>query len=166
MTVRIVYLAEHPGLVPHLVGAYLAERGDTGADTRATAEARWRACQRVTGLPLGLLALEGDALRGAVALLPTSVDSRTDLGPWLGALFVLPAFRRQGVGTALVRAAEVEAHRQGFPVLYAGTHTADGLFTRCGWEKIDECEDRGLRLAIYRRLLPARTPASESDAAR
>jgi N-acetylglutamate synthase-like GNAT family acetyltransferase len=51
---------------------------------------------------------------------------------WINAVLVAPEYRRQGVGSGLIRAAEEAARRVGIPSLYALTEVPD-LYSKLSW---------------------------------
>lgn len=136
---RIVRLADRPELGPALAAALeraWPEWYGAGGRADPAAEARLRA--RADGLPLGLLALgEAGEVIGTVALGERSIATHAHLSPWLVGLWVDPAHRRRGLGTALVRAARREAARLGLPALHAATASAERLFLEDGWRRFD-----------------------------
>lgn len=135
---EIVLLADRPGLVPALAEVLVRawpEWYGAGGAADALAEARLRSGR--DGPPLALLALDGEAVVGTVALGARSIASHAHLTPWLVGLWVDPAWRRRGLGGRLVAAARAEAARLGLPRLHAATASAEGLFLRDGWRRID-----------------------------
>jgi GNAT superfamily N-acetyltransferase len=66
---------------------------------------------------------DGDRAVGTAGLMRSDLESRPDLTPWLGGLFVEPAFRARGHATALVRQVEDFARAQ----------VLDGLLSRRGF---------------------------------
>jgi GNAT superfamily N-acetyltransferase len=90
-------------------------------------------------LPTTLIALQDDQLIGSVSLIyedlpaaerPSDVAALT---PWMASLFVLPAWRGQGVGTALVRAAVRYASKAGETHLNLITMDSEGFYRGLGW---------------------------------
>ena len=73
---------------------------------------------------------DGDRPVGTAGLLRSDLESRPDLTPWLGGLFVEPAFRGRGHATALVRQVEEFARAASVPVLWLYTLHAEGLYLR------------------------------------
>ena len=150
--VRIVKMYTVPAIKVRVLRLYIGQwpqwygpggPGDAAADIDA-------AC-RAEGLPLALVALGADnALLGTVTLKETSLGSGNGIGPWLGALVVEPARRRQGIGGALIDAGQNLARELGFSEIYATTDAAVGLLTARGWKPngLHAQSQRG-ELAIY-----------------
>lgn len=88
-------------------------------------------------LPLTLVALDAGELVGMVSLKFHDMDTRPDLDPWLGGLFVIPEWRHRGVGTLLMHRATEEARRLSVSRLYLWTHTAEALYRKLGWQVVE-----------------------------
>ncbi len=89
---------------------------------------------RSQNVPLVLVAVLEGTLRGSVNLVACDMKIRRGLTPWLGQLFVLPSFRNQSVGRALVEATAKRAKALGYPRLYL--YTSGDLpryYERLGW---------------------------------
>lgn len=56
---------------------------------------------------------------------------------WVNTLLVSPPFRRQGIGFALIRAAEAESQKLGLPRLYV-LSAFPGLYRALGWEDVKQ----------------------------
>jgi GNAT superfamily N-acetyltransferase len=107
-------------------------------------------------LPRCLIALDDTAEPvGTVSLRDTSPGSDRYPGVWLTALFVPEAFRRAGIGTALVAAAEREAAGLGFQDILVSTATAQSLMQAWDWRRIDGLRSPGGDLDIFRKMLSA-----------
>ena len=155
---RIVPLIEAPSARPVLARWFVAEwpswygpggPGDAQADLAAAARCH-------DALPIGLVALDpAGGVLGTATLKADGAGSETGVGPWLGALLVGEAYRRKGVATALVGAAEGHARRLGFAELYAAVIPARTLLRRAGWEYAGSAGSFGRPLAIYCRRLDA-----------
>ena len=87
--------------------------------------------------PFILLAFEGDVLVGTAALLLTDLDSRKDIGPWLGGVLVKKKYRGSGVASMLIGSVVEEAKALGFKKLYLHTETAQGLYEKLGWTYLE-----------------------------
>jgi GNAT superfamily N-acetyltransferase len=68
-------------------------------------------------------------------LLPGDMDTHPELSPWLGGVFVLPEYRRRGIGSALIRHSISQAGALGFSHLYLYTNGAERVYERLGWEE-------------------------------
>lgn len=121
--------------------------------TLADSEARLRGYLNRDRIPLALAAYVGGQPAGIVILRDHDLASRPDLKPWLSSLFVAPECRRQGVGSALMRAAEARARHIGLDGLYLYTRHQVALYGSLGWEVIGEEEDGGRPTTLMRKLL-------------
>ncbi len=65
-----------------------------------------------------------------------------DLTPWLAAVYVLPEFRRRGIGGQLVRAIEAAAIRLQLERLYLFTPDQEAFYARLGWSVLETVEYR------------------------
>ena len=99
-------------------------------------------------LPLTLVAVHGGELVGMVSLKYHDMDTRPDLDPWLGGLFVLPEWRNHGVGTILMRRATEEARRLKVPRLYLWTHSAERLYRKLGWQVVERSDYFGKEAVV------------------
>jgi GNAT superfamily N-acetyltransferase len=70
------------------------------------------------GILLGLVAHVGETYLGSVLGIENDLLSRPQYSPWIAALWVDEAFRRQGVAAALIERARQEAARLGHQLVY------------------------------------------------
>jgi GNAT superfamily N-acetyltransferase len=106
----------------------------------------YRERARVDGLPLALVALANDgAPIGTASLKRNDLETRTEMTPCLGGMFVVPEWRRRGVGSSLVRRALDEARRLGFRELFLWNDSpaAETLYRKLDWEEIERLEYAG-----------------------
>ena len=89
----------------------------------------------------------GNAL-GSAALVASDMDTRPGLTPWLASVFVAPPFRRQGIGSALVRHAMRQAEAAGISRLYLFTPDRAGFYQDLGWQtmSVDDYRDQAVTL--------------------
>ncbi|MCV0427647.1 MAG: GNAT family N-acetyltransferase [Roseibium sp.] len=113
------------------------------------------ACLEFDGrLPRCLVALdEASTPVGTVSLRKISPGSDQYPGAWLTALLVPPEFRRSGVGTRLIAAAEQEAGRLGFSEIFSTTASAQSLLLRRDWVSLDVLKAPSGALEIFRKPL-------------
>jgi predicted N-acetyltransferase YhbS len=90
---------------------------------------------------------------GTCLLVPSEIEPVHDVSPWLVGLFVSPAHRRRGVGSALVRAMENEARTRGHEILYLYTTDAVGFYERVGWTAQDRVDWLGYPTVLMARKL-------------
>lgn len=91
------------------------------------------------GLPgIYVALLDGKTPIGTSMLVFDDMVTRTDLGPWLGGVYVLPEYRDHGVGTELTRHAMDKARELELPVLWLYTAKARHLYERLGWKFVSE----------------------------
>ncbi|MDD3471004.1 MAG: GNAT family N-acetyltransferase [Thermoguttaceae bacterium] len=76
--------------------------------------------------------MRGEQLLGTVSLWRSDLQSRQDLTPWLGGLYVVPAFRGRGVASALQRYVLRRAASMSIPRLYLMTEH-EHFYERTGW---------------------------------
>lgn len=145
--------ADCPDDVPTLAAWLNREWGHHGGLTLADSEARLRGYLNRDRMPLALAAYVGGQPAGIVILRDHDLASRPDLKPWLSSLFVAPEHRRQGVGSALMRAAEARARRIGLECLYLFTRHQVALYRSLGWAVIGEEEDGGRPTTLMQKPL-------------
>jgi len=93
--------------------------------------ARLALADRADQLPLALIALHDAQLVGAINLVDNDDENHPEWHPWLAGMVVAPAWRGQGIGSALVTALLGHARRLGFERVYFGTD-GPGFYTRLG----------------------------------
>lgn len=86
-------------------------------------------------LPRWCLLLEGGAIIGSYGLIQNDYIDRTDLWPWLCALYVEPPHRDRGLGSRLLADGKARAARLGYPKLYLATDHI-GYYERYGFVHI------------------------------
>ena len=128
-------ISDHLEVIPTLTSWYQLEWDpyygkDGPGDARADLESR---CNRDT-LPIGLVAIEQGCVLGTFAL---DLDVTTNLTPSVVGLLVGPAYRRRGIATALLKAAENLARQLKYSRLYISTTVLGDLLTELGWERSD-----------------------------
>ena len=131
---RIELLADHARFVPRVSRWHFEEwagshPGATLADWTAGL-ARW--CERGR-IPTTFVAMVDSEPVGSASLVLCDMDTRQDLSPWLGSVYVVPAFRRRGIATALVGHALARARDFGVERLYLWTDSAASLYERLSW---------------------------------
>ncbi len=91
-------------------------------------------------IPLTLFAFLDGQPAGTASIYIHDLDSRPDLSPWLAAVYVALPFRKQGIGSALVKAVENAAERLQIGRLYLFTPDQEHFYTRLGWSVLERVE--------------------------
>jgi len=144
--VRIDELADHPDLVEMLAGWHWTAWGEPGTLLDWIETLRGRAHR--DRIPTTFVAMVGEEPIGSVSIVERDMSSHPDLGPWLAAVYVAPAFRGRAVGSELVRRAVWRAAELGAERVYLYTDDAQVFYERLGWSTIAEEEYEGHRVAI------------------
>lgn len=106
-------------------------------------------------LPRTLVAVHNGVAIGTVSLLLDDMDTRSDLNPWLGCLYVVPDCRKHGLGTQLIQHAEGLATSLGIDLLFLFTVHEGALFSKLGWIKIGEEFYEGANSTVMKKNLVA-----------
>jgi GNAT superfamily N-acetyltransferase len=129
--------------------AFFAQEGITFEESRDAL----RAWMGGLGYETALLAeLDGQPAASCL-FVREEIDAKHQLTPWLAALYVAPAFRKQGIGSALVHAIERHARDVGCNELYLYTVTAEGLYTKLGWLVRERFDWHGEKFVLMTREL-------------
>lgn len=91
--------------------------------------------------PFILVAHQDGKFVGTAALFVNDLESRQDLTPWLGGVFVVPDFRGKGVATSLIEKVLTHAKNIGFKKVYLHTEHTAGLYKKLGWKKMCKCKN-------------------------
>ncbi len=143
-SMEIVDLAAHPAFIPLLASWHLLQWGYMNpGQTQADVEQELRAHLSAESIPTTYIALHGDTLMGSASLLSHDMHTRPELSPWLASLYVAPAFRRQGVGEALVRQVVHRSAELGVPLLYLFTPDQQAFYGKRGWRHFEDVEYKG-----------------------
>jgi GNAT superfamily N-acetyltransferase len=129
--------------------AFFAQDGITFEGSRDAL----RAWMEGLGYETALLAEVGGQPAGSCLFVREEIDPKHDLTPWLAALYVAPEYRKRGIASALVRAAEQHARGVGCRELYLYTITAEPLYSKLGWTAHDRFESNGEKFVLMARAL-------------
>ena len=88
-------------------------------------------------IPLTLIAFQDGKPAGTASIYVHDLDTRPDLSPWLAAVYVAPSYRKQGIGSELVKAVESAAQKLQIPRLYLFTPDQEHFYARLGWSVLE-----------------------------
>jgi N-acetylglutamate synthase-like GNAT family acetyltransferase len=131
---RIEYLADRPDALPTLARWKHKEWGHLRpGDTVEKRQARLADTSNRDGIPLTVVAHEGEDVLGSASLIAHDMETRMELTPWLAGVYVGEAFRRRGIGAELVRRIMSEAGKLKVPLLYLYTVHSERFYAALGW---------------------------------
>lgn len=135
----ISYLADAPEHLPTVAAWVYGEWGEHMPRTfTVESVARiFRRHLRRDRIPLTLLALLDGAPAGTASIYVHDLPIRSQLTPWLAAVYVAPAYRKQGIGSALVKAVEQAAGKLHLGRLYLFTPDQEHFYARLGWTVLE-----------------------------
>jgi GNAT superfamily N-acetyltransferase len=89
---------------------------------------------------------------GTATVLDHDVDTerRSDLSPWLAAVYVIPEARRQGIGEQLVTQATAFTRSRGFETVYLWTIDRRHWYEQLGWQLLEQFESKGALVSILK----------------
>lgn len=161
---RIEYLSDHPEVIPTLASwhhkqfGYLNPGGSL-EQVKVHLRSHTGRCQ----IPTTLVMLEDSELLGSASLVASDMDTHPELGPWLASVYVAPAYRRQGIGSALVERIMEEARALGEDALYLYTPDKEAFYRRRGWTVVGHEHYRDTDVAVMMARLVASEPAHASE---
>ena len=137
---HLSYLADHPEFIVPLAQGRLEHYRDLLPDyTLETHMNKLKTHLNYDSLPIAWVAYSDSNVFGMAALRVHDLDGREDLTPWLGAVYVLPQFRRHGIGTALCKVVEQKAATLGVRTLYLFTLDKRRWYNSLGWLDFEPC---------------------------
>jgi N-acetylglutamate synthase-like GNAT family acetyltransferase len=90
---------------------------------------------------------------GTVSLVEYELDIRSDLNPWVTAVYVHPYYRNRGIGRTLMRHIETIAIDFGIDNLYLFTPNKQNMYTTLGWKIIEKLIYHQRELTIMTKAL-------------
>jgi predicted N-acetyltransferase YhbS len=142
---RIEQLGQRPDLLP-IVAAWIYNEWwiGTAEETAESLTGKLGAHLTQDRIPLTLVASLELRPVGTVTLLDHDVGTEQwpERSPWLAALYVVPEYRRRGIGAALVNAAAAKATALGVETLYLATMGREGFYGRLGWKIADRADEQ------------------------
>jgi len=139
--VTIGYLADHPEFI-EVLAPFIAEHWQPilKLDSVESRVKKLQAHLNRSNLPIAWIAFSGNTVIGTAALRVHDLDSHQHLSPWLGGVFVLPQFRKNGIGSMLCDAVEQHARQElNIQKLFLFTLDNQSMYARLGWKSLEHC---------------------------
>jgi GNAT superfamily N-acetyltransferase len=156
MTVEVALLADTPQLIPLLTEWFYTEWGQNDPPfTRKEFQRQFRERLNRDRVPLTMVAFLDGSPVATASLKIREMDPFPQFEHWLGGVYTLPEYRRQGIGSHVVEACVAQASRLGVGELYLYTRRSTDLYAGLGWETIARPSYRGKEVVIMKRRLPA-----------
>jgi GNAT superfamily N-acetyltransferase len=147
--IRIAHLCEHPDAVPLLAAWGTDEWGHLNPDrTLADRVESFAQRTRPGTIPETLVAVDRDQVIGMASIVENDLSIRSDLSPWMAAVYVDASHRGRGVGSVIVRAIMDLAGESGIDRLYLLTHDRMSFYRRLGWTTMERVHYRGEDVTI------------------
>ena len=128
-------LANHAHLIPELGRWHQAQWAYLNpGETLEQRIARMQEYCEPAPIPSTFVALEDGVPLGSAALVAHDMDTHMELSPWLASVFVAPARRRQGIGSAVVRRVVEAAAALDVETLYLCTPDRADFYATMGWQ--------------------------------
>jgi N-acetylglutamate synthase-like GNAT family acetyltransferase len=138
---QISYLADYPEFILPLAEGRLEQYRELLPNyTLGTHVRKLEAHLNRDSLPIAWVAHSDNSALGTAALRVCDLEGREDLTPWLGGVYVLPKFRRRGIGTALSDVVERKAATLGVRTLYLFTLDQQHWYGELGWLPFQPCK--------------------------
>ncbi len=144
------YLPADPALVEIIAGWHQETWGHLTGRSHAERIQEFDEQLASDRIPLTVVAFAAGRPVGSASLLVEDMDTHPDWTPWLASVFVLPEFRRRGIGERLCRRIVAEARRLGVPRLYLFTPDKAPFYEKMGWQALAEEPYRGESVTTMR----------------
>lgn len=150
----ILDLSCEPQHIPTLAGWHHRQWQDLNPGR--TLEHRIASMQNYLGesvLPSTYIYKHRQQLAGSAALVASDMDSHPELTPWLASVYVDESFRRQGIGSKLVKHVMEQAAQAGISQLYLFTPDRAEFYLQLGWTTLTEEGYRGQSVTVMQAYL-------------
>jgi predicted N-acetyltransferase YhbS len=149
---QIIPLTQRPDVLPQ-VARWIYDAFWQASDFDVThVEKRLKTHLTDEAMPATFLATVETRVVGTVSFVESDLSERPTLSPWLAALYVLPDYRQQGIGEALVNALLHHAQQAEYAEVYLCADDKVAFYQKRGWH-ITERNVGDHRLTVMRMTL-------------
>lgn len=89
-------------------------------------------------VPSTFIYKQNEQLAGSAAIVACDMDTHPELTPWLASVFVVPHWRRRGIGAQLVKHVMWQARQAEISALYLFTPDQAAFYQKLGWSIMAE----------------------------
>lgn len=142
MTYSIESLRDQPALAREVADrvwrAWWKENGTSLAFIRQLVDLNLSS----SGIPFCLVAHHNHRFMGTASVIACDMEQRPQYTPWVAAVWIEEDHRRQGIGTALIRAATETVFEQGLDSVYLCASPANSpYYKKLGWTQLERDVD-------------------------
>jgi N-acetylglutamate synthase-like GNAT family acetyltransferase len=101
-----------------------------------------------TEIPITLVAFDQDIPIGTASLVVNDMETHPQYTPWLANVYVVPEFRKNGVGSALCKAIAAEMKRLRIEKAFLFTPNNEAMYRRLGWQTIERVSYHGEEVVV------------------
>jgi predicted N-acetyltransferase YhbS len=148
MELSISFLADRPEALATVALWVHSEWGHKFGASLKQMEDGFRGRLHRDRIPFTLVGELDGKLVGTSTVVACDLPARRDLRPWLAAVFVDPACRGKGVGSALVQAACSHVAKLGNEHVYLYTESAAPFYARLGWTALEQRTYHGDEVSV------------------
>lgn len=157
MNVTIAYLVDCPDLINLLATWFHREWGRRNpALTIDSIAKNLEGRLHRNRLPLTFVAFLETKPVGTASLKIREMEIYPQYLHWFGAVYVVPQYRHQGIGTQIVAYSISEAERIGVGELYLYTRGSESFYAQFGWQPLERTFYHGREVVVMKLTLPAR----------
>lgn len=151
---RVTHLLEHPEIIPTLAEWHHQQWGHlANARTLDQRAERLKDHLQPDSIPATFVVWHNDRPIGSASIIANDMDVLPEWIPWLANVYVLPEYRRQGIGALAVERAAAEASHLGYPRLYLYTLDQMHFYQTLGWQNNHVRFYRGYDMTVMTRDL-------------
>ncbi|MCC6458089.1 MAG: GNAT family N-acetyltransferase [Caldilineaceae bacterium] len=159
LDIRLDYLAATPKIIPLLATWHHQQWGHlANASTLAQRKARLKHHLQRGAIPTTFVAWHHEQPIGSASLVANDMATLPEWIPWLANVYVLPEYRRQGIGARLVQRVAAEALDLGYPRIYLYTPDQMHFYETMGWQTSHLRHYRGADMTVMTRDLIVNPP--------
>jgi len=148
---KIEYLADHPEHINTVAEWIYDQWTDKNKKTLSDVIESFKKRCKKDEIPLTLIALSDSTCVGTVTLYENDLETRKDLKPWLGSLYVESSYRRQGIGGKLTQKSIDVTRQLGFNKLYLRTEDKADYYSKRGWDFVSYAHDeKGVKTQVFK----------------